>query len=291
MPIGRKGHEPGGIMVRLTDTQLYVVERGEGYPLLVLHGGPGLDHHMFADYLDPLENQFHLYFLDQRGQGRSSPAYPNTLTLEQMAKEIILLVEALDIQDFAVLGHSYGALVALQNAVDFPGAASHTIVSSGFPSARFLAHVTENLEAFEPEYMRDVILTSWSREAAVVSESEVANLLHDQMPFHFANPLDPRIAEYEAKTAGSIFSPDVLRHFASKEYGGIEVENSLPKVIQPTLVIAGRHDRTCSVEASQTIADRIPGAQLVICEESGHMTFVEENSKYLTEVRNFLLNT
>ena len=41
MPKGRKDHEPGGIMVQLADTQLHVVKRGEGYPLFVLHGGPG----------------------------------------------------------------------------------------------------------------------------------------------------------------------------------------------------------------------------------------------------------
>jgi proline iminopeptidase len=287
----RTDHAPGGILVQLPDTQLYAVVRGEGYPLFVLHGVPGLDHHMFGDYLDPLANQFSLYFIDQRGQGRSTPASPNTLTLMQMSKDIILLAKALDIHDYAVLGHSYGALVALQNAVDFPAAASHTIISSGFPSARFLTHITENLGAFEPEYLRAAISASWAREATVVTESDVANLLHDQMPFHFANPLVPRIAEYETKTAESIYSPEVLRHFARQDYGDIEVEKFLPQVTQPTLVIAGRHDRTCSIAASQAIADGIPQSQMVICEESGHMTFVEENPKYLAEIRNFLLNT
>jgi pimeloyl-ACP methyl ester carboxylesterase len=42
----------------------------------------------------------------------------------------------------------------------------------------------------------------------------------------------------------------VLRRFASEEYGGIEVEERLGDVTQPVLVLAGRHDRTCSVEAA-----------------------------------------
>ena len=41
-------------LIDIGDTRLYVVERGTGYPLIALHGGPGLDHHEFADYLDPL---------------------------------------------------------------------------------------------------------------------------------------------------------------------------------------------------------------------------------------------
>ena len=48
--------EHDGRHVDIGDVRLWVVERGpaDGYPVLVLHGGPGLDHHMFGDYLDPL---------------------------------------------------------------------------------------------------------------------------------------------------------------------------------------------------------------------------------------------
>ena len=43
-----------GELVDIGDTKLFVEARGEGFPVVVLHGGPGLDHHEFADYLDPL---------------------------------------------------------------------------------------------------------------------------------------------------------------------------------------------------------------------------------------------
>ena len=59
------------IHVNVGDTHLFVIERGEGYPLILLHGGPGLDHHEFADYLDPLCDQFHLILVDLRAQGLS----------------------------------------------------------------------------------------------------------------------------------------------------------------------------------------------------------------------------
>ena len=49
-----------GRLVEVADTKLYVEERGEpsAFPLLVFHGGPGLDHTWFADYLDPLTEDF-----------------------------------------------------------------------------------------------------------------------------------------------------------------------------------------------------------------------------------------
>jgi proline iminopeptidase len=275
-------------LVSLPDTRLFVVERGEGYPVLVLHGGPGLDHHMFGDYLDSLADSYRLILVDQRSQGGSDPAPPDTWTLKHMADDVSALAAALGLGSYAVLGHSFGAFVALQHAVDHPGEASQTIVSGGVPSARYLEHVDRNLAAFEPEWLRRQVAESWEKEKSVETAEQVAALLHEQQPFHFADPQDPRIAEYEARSAGGRFAPDVLRHFANLEYGAIEVEDRLPSVTQPTLVLVGRHERVCSVPAAQAIAAGIPRAELAVFEHSGHMTYVEENERYLEVVRGFL---
>src|SRR5215203_6011632 len=280
--------EAGGRYVDIGDTRLYVVERGDGYPLLVFHGGPGLDHHSFGDYLDALAEEYRLILVDQRSNGRSDRAPEDTWTLRQMAADVGSLAQALDLGQYAVLGHSYGAFVVLQHAVDFPCDAAQTIVSSGIPSARFLEHIAQNLAAFEPVELRERVTSSWDREKSVRSQEEVAELLHDQQPFQFADPRDPRIDEYERRTSGSIYSPEVLRRFASEEYGGIEVEDRLGDVTQPVLILAGRHDRVCSVEAAQAIAEGVRHGELVVFESSGHMTFVEENYAYIRAVRAFL---
>jgi proline iminopeptidase len=274
--------------VNIGDTRLHVVERGQGYPIILLHGGPGLDHHMFGDYLDALCDSFRLILVDQRAQGLSDVCDTATWTLEQMAKDVVSLAEALGLRKYAVLGHSYGAFVALQNAVDFPGTASQTIVSSGLPSAKYLASVWRNLESFEPLELREQVTRSWEREKSVQTREEVDRLLHDQLPFQFGNPLDPKIVEFEQRTAGGINSPEVLRFFANAEYGGIEVEDKLAGVTQPVLVLAGRRDRTCVVEGAEAMAKGLLHAEFVIFENSGHMTYVEENAKYLSVVRNFL---
>ena len=263
-------------------------ERGEGYPLLVFHGGPGIDHHSFGDYLDALADEYRLILVDQRSNGRSDRAPEDTWSLRQMAADVGSLARALDLGRYAVLGHSYGAFVVLQHAVDFPGDAAQTIVSSGIPSARYLEQIDRNLAAFEPVELREQVTESWEREKSVRTQEEVAQLLHDQWPFQFADPHDPRIEDYERRTAKSIYSTDVLRRFASDEYGGIEVEDRLGEVTQPVLVLAGRHDRTCSVEAAQAIAEGVRQGHLVVFESSGHMTFVEQNEAYVRTVRDFL---
>jgi proline iminopeptidase len=280
---------PEGELVRIDDTSLFVVERGTGYPVIVLHGGPGLDHHEFADYLDPIcDDGVRLLLVDQRGQGRSEPTPPSTWTLERMAQDVIMLALALKLRRYMVLGHSYGAFVALQNAVDYPGQALATVVSGGVASVRDLEGVAGALASFEPVELREQVASSWERESSVATPDEVERLLHDQMPFHFRDPSDPRIADYERRSAGAVYSPEVLRHFATAEYGGIELEDRLVDVSQPVLVLAGRHDRACPADASERMAQLLPEAELHVFEESAHMTFVEEPDRYLDVLRGFL---
>jgi pimeloyl-ACP methyl ester carboxylesterase len=263
-----------GRLVSVGDTRLYVDERGSGYPLIVLHGGPGMDHRMFGDYLDPLGDEYRLLLVDQRAQGRSDQPPPETWTLEQMAADVVALARTLELDRYALLGHSYGAFVALQNAVDFPGAAARTIVSSGLPATRFLAEIDANLAAFEPVELREQVTESWAREKHVRTPDDVAQLTHDQLPFQFRKPDDERIADFERRAAGAVYSPEVLRRFANDEYGGIEVEGRLGEVTQPVLVLAGRYDRTCSVAGAEAIADGIPRSELVVFEHSARLTRV-----------------
>ncbi len=280
-----------GRLVAIDDTSLWVVERGpdDGLPVLVLHGGPGLDHHEFADYLDPLTDRgVRLVLVDQRACGRSERPSPHTWTLERFAQDVIMLARAMRLERYAVLGHSFGAFVALQHAVDYDGMAAASIVSGGVPSMRFLERVDANLQAFEPAELREQVVASWARESGVSSAEEFDRIVSDQWPFHFADPLDPRIQDYRLRIRDTVYAPDVLRHFAAGGVGDIEVEERLAGVSSPALVLGGRHDRTCVTEAAEAIAAGVPDAQLVIFERSGHMTFVEEPEAYIEAVSRFL---
>jgi proline iminopeptidase len=278
------------MLVDVGDTRLHVSERGTGaLPLFVLHGGPGLDHTVFGSHLDPLGDLCRLLLVDERATGRSDPSPPETWTLEQHAADVEALAAALGLDRYAVLGHSYGALLALQHAVDFPGRPIATVVSSGVPDARYLEAVEHQLATFEPVELREQVQSSWAREANARTQADMAAIMADQLPFHFADPRDPRIGELRAAMGDAIYGPDVLRAAATGGYGAIAVEDRLAAVTHPVLVLAGRHDRTCSVAAAQAIADGVPDSELVIFEHSGHMTFVEENEAYLAAVRRFLL--
>src|SRR5256885_10896883 len=110
---------------------LNVEEVGTGFPLIVLHGGPGLDHSMFRPYLDSLGDDFRLLYVDERGQGRSDRVDPASLSLEVFARDVDLLAQALDLGPFALLGHSFGAIIATYHATERGTAAAYMISGGG----------------------------------------------------------------------------------------------------------------------------------------------------------------
>ena len=284
-----------GRLVEVAVTKLYVEERGQpsAFPVLVFHGGPGLDHTWFGDYLDPLTDggRYRLVLVDERACGRSDRTAPReTWTLARMAQDVSDLAASLGVSDaYATLGHSYGAFVVLQHAVDHPGEPRGTIVSAGIAAARWLEEVDRQLAEFEPADLREQVTSSWARETQVQTQDETVALMNDQLPFHFWEPRGAALAEYLRRTAGlARYAPDVIRHFAAQDYGGIDVEDRLGGVTHPVLVVAGRHDRTCAVGASEDMARRLPDAELTVFENSAHMMFAEEQDLYLATVRRFL---
>jgi proline iminopeptidase len=284
-----------GRLVQVADTKIYVEERGQpsGFPLLVFHGGPGLDHTVFGDYLDPLtdDGRYRLVLVDERACGRSDrSAPPETWTLHRMAEDVSDLAASLGVENsYATLGHSYGAFVVLQHAVDHLGEPRGTIVSAGVGNARWLDEVDAQLAGFEPIELREQVSSSWARESEVQTEAEAAALIDDQWPFHFREPRGVPLGDYRRRTHGlARYAPDVIRHFAIADYGGIDVEDRLAALTHPVLVLAGRYDRTCPVGASEEMAERLPNARLVVFEDSAHMMFVEEQERYLSAVRQFL---
>ena len=149
------------------------------------------------------------------------------MTLERLATDVDAIAEALDLERYAVLGHSTGGFVALQHAVESPGKAAQTIISGGIPSVRFLDAAIDAIAAFEPEDLRAQLIASVAAEKTAQTAAEIEALMRDQLPLHFADPRDPRMDEYARRSAGTVYRPEVLRHLANNGYGAIEIEDRL----------------------------------------------------------------
>ena len=281
------GDPTEGRYVDVGDTRLWVLEMGEGHPMLLLHGGPGLDHTQFRPWMDPLAERFRLVYVDQRSQGRSDLADQGTWNLKQMAEDVSALANAMGLDRYAVLGQSFGSFVALQHAVDH-GSASHYVLIGCLPSSRWLDRIERNLAALEPPELRERITASWDMESRVQTVEECRRLLVDQMPFHFADPEGEAYRAFlEVATSHMRLSPHVLRTFANEDYGAIEVEDRLSGIERPVLVIAAEFDRVTVPEAGWAIAEAVPKGECVLIKDAGHMSFVEKPSAVQRAIHDF----
>lgn len=259
---------------------LFVEELGDGFPLIVLHGGPGMDHSMFRPWLDPLADEFRLLYVDERGQGRSERVEPATLSLAVFARDVDLLAEALGLDRFALLGHSFGAIVATRHATELGTAAAYVISGGADASEPMMSDVEASLEAMGEA--GKPIAESWEHEQHVTTDQELAELMRVQMPFHFHGAPPPGYGE------DTVFSPEILRHFARVGYGDFDYRSRLGEVRKPTLIVVGEHDRTTTTRAARVLHEGIEGSELLVVPGTGHMSFVEDQATYLAGVRRFL---
>ena len=270
------------MLVTLSDGYRIAVEEvGDGFALIVLHGGPGMDHTTFRPYLDPLGDDFRIVYVDERGQGRSDRVDPETLSLDVFARDVDLLADALDLEQYALLGHSFGAIIAAYHATELGTAAAYVISGGGDTSDALMADVVASLEAMGGA--GEAIAASWEDEKTVETEEQLRELLRIQMPFHFQGEVPPGYGEE------TIVTPDVLRHFANVGYGDFDYRPKLAGVHKPALVIVGEHDRTTTPRAARVLHEGMPNSELVVVPAAGHMSFVEQSDVYLDAVRRFLL--
>jgi pimeloyl-ACP methyl ester carboxylesterase len=270
------------VNVRLADGCMLFVEDlgGDGLPLVVLHGGPGLDHTHLRPWLDPLGAEFRLIYVDERGQGRSERVDPATLSLEVFARDVDLLADALGLERFALLGHSFGAIITTKHAIERGTAEAYVISGGGDSSEKLLTDVEASFSEMGDQ--AEAIAASWEQEKTVATEDEARELMRVQMPFHFAG--EPPLGFGEE----TVFTPDVLRHFAKNGYGDFDYVPDLGRIRKPTLVIVGEQDRCTTPRAAKALAAGIEGSELVVVPGVGHMSFVEAQEPYLEAVRGFL---
>ena len=274
--------------VSVGDVELYVHEKGEGRPVVALHGGPGLDGSVWFPALDPIaERGYRILAPDHRANGRSDAGDPAGWTVPQMADDVESLIGALGLERPVVFGWSFGSFVAQSHMVRHGSGAAYVLMGTvAEPGA--LALVGEQLERFEPEPLRRQVTDSWEREATVATPEQCRQLWHDQIPFQVADPTGPLVEQLIAEDE-IVFRPEVLRHFATGgEYGLEDLREPLRRVEVPTLVLAGRHDRTTAATSAHELAQLLPNCEEVVFERSAHMIPAEEPEAFVSAVLSFL---
>jgi proline iminopeptidase len=277
------------VRVNVGDIELHVREQGAGRPLVLLHGGPGLDGAVFFPEIGALADEgVRLLAVDHRGNGRSGHGDPARWTVPQMADDVEALIGALGLERPVVMGHSFGSFVAQQHMAAHGTAAGYVLMGT-VDSVDELLRIEERLAAFEPEHLREQVARSWADESTVATAEDAAQLMRDQLPFHLAEPEGPRVRAMQDALGEIVHSPDVLRHFASGgEYGLVDNRARLRALDIPVLVLSGEHDRTTPAAAAHRLAEILLDADEVVVPGAAHMLLQEQPEATLTALRAFL---
>lgn len=266
--------------------RLYYELLGEdGNPaLVVLHGGPGIgdcrDHG--RDY-GALRDEYHLLFYDARGSGRSDDKPP--YTHDQWAEDLDELTRQIGIERFALLGHSYGGIVAQEYALRGQERLTHLLLVDTTPST------VENEESIQRALAAGLpgIEEGWLRklfEGRVDSNDEMRWMWERLLPLYFEGPFDAALPKQMADQ--TFFHYETHNYAFSVNNPNYDLRSRLAEIQVPTLVICGSNDWITPLSTSEQIAAAIPDSRLEVFGKSGHMPMIEEPEKFLATVRTFL---
>lgn len=280
---GERPH-PGAV-IPSDDSGLFLETEGTGAPIVLLPAAPGFDHGYFHPYLTSLAAHATVVYYDPRGCGRSAAGPPEAYGLEPAAADVERVRRRLGGGRIDLLGHGWGAAVAIRYAERHPEGAGRLILIGPTPRA------TPFLDAAA---LRGA-LTDRMREAIAALEGNrylsadgrlrerlriLAPLLFHRLTdrsFHdaFVDGMTVSAAPFDAAVAGDL--PDL--------------QPALGLLRRPILIVAGRHDRTASPADAEAVRRAAPAARLVILEESGAVPFADQPVEFLKAVRAFLEET
>lgn len=270
--------------VTVNGVTLVVESFGRGVPLLTLHGGPGLsgragDVATFARYA---EFGFHVVCYDQRGSGESEgrPPYSH----EQWVEDAEALRRHFGWGPMVVTGGSYGGHIALEYALRYPENVIALILRDTAASNAYQEQAIERaLAAHLPGVDRDMLLRLF--EGRVRDDEEFRRSYAAIQPLYTVS-FDARKAE--ERLSAIRFRHETHNWAFSRNQPRFDLTPRLGEIRVPTLVLCGRHDWITPLAASEEIARGIPGARLVVFDESGHGPQNEEPEKFHRVVREFL---
>lgn len=264
---------------------LFVKVLGHGYPLLLMHGGPGLDHTSLLA-LQPLADQFTLIFCDHRCNGRSGGEV-SSMTFDNLTADADALRQHLGFDTWAVLGHSFGGHVALEYALRYPHSLSHLILmDTGGDQPSMVNSIPQELKK---RGFNDAAAQAASRffSGQFTPREFYPLTLRYARAYYYNSSLWAMVrgilSQYRQKAR-----PEAAIFGTSRVMPGWTVMDRLGEIKAPTLVMTGRDDFLFPPEHQVALAGGIPNARLKIIERAGHEAPSERPADVMRAIRSFM---
>lgn len=242
-------------------------------PMLLLHGLQDCAH-LWDHFAAAMRNQYHVMALDHRGHGDSPWTDPEAYKLADYVAELKGLIEALDLNDLILMGHSAGSKNAWIYIAENPGRVARLVITDMDPdsvnpgSKEMISRYKDESDEYD------------SLDAVVVRLRDRARLASDDILRHHAEHMT------KATPNGKlVWKRD--RHVVT-HYDRPDAWHYLPKVNVPTLIVRGSISTLLNGPVAQRMNREIPDCRLVELKGGHHWAHHEFPDQYEQAVRGFL---
>lgn len=258
---------PIGKFITIDGNRIHYVEKGEGRPILFIHG-LGAQLHQFRSTLFDRLDGYRLIAIDRPGSGYSERAAGATGALSEQARVVRRFIDKLGLERPLLVGHSLGGAVALTLAVEHPQAISGLALLSPY---------THHTAAIAPEFAALHILSPFKRRLIAETVAVPATQKHAEQTLAFVFGPQPAPANYMVEGGGWLgLRPS---HFYATSTDIVAIGDDYPRVQKkfadikvPVGILFGTADRVLDYQKHGVeMVGRIKDLDLELAEGVGHM--------------------
>lgn len=259
--------------------------RSDALPLIAVNGGPGLAHRymMVGDIWQQIARHRLVVFYDQRGTGASKQLRAGApQTMDAQVADLDAVRAALKLEKVALVGDSYGGMVAMAYAAAHPDHVAKLVLSdSPPPTWAGMVHLL-------PQTFPDVEEQDEAEQKALGGTTDAAAraglVNHFKMIFY-----SPAMRDAYFAHMGDLGYEPAVGEAIQKATADWDLTAQLSGFTAfPTLVITGRYDMNVAPLNAWRMAHQIPRARVVFFECSGHLPSYEEPARYRAVLEAFL---
>jgi len=247
--------------------------KGHGVPIILIHGHP-FDHTMWDPQISAFSNNYCVIAPDLRGYGKSNLPHPANTTFEDYATDVLKLADRLGADSFHLAGLSMGGQIIMEIYRQASSRVKSLILADTFAS----------LDTPEAKKARNESAAKMEKEGMNgYAEESIYKMIKSD---HVASM--PEVAGRVLKMMKGT-SPLAAATAMRARSGRVDYLNEvLPKVNIPTLIIVGRQDEFTPVAKAEEMQQKLQNSKLVVIEDAGHMPNLEHPDEFNRIVLGFL---
>jgi pimeloyl-ACP methyl ester carboxylesterase len=269
--------DSGMARIQVGNLAVAVSDAGDGPPVVLLHG-LACGKRMWFHQIRALRQRFRVIACDLRGHGETDAPHSATeYSAAHLARDLVGVLDALNIPQAAIVGFSLGGGPALALAASKPERVSRLV----------LADVGAGAD--DPVKIEGMA----RRWGALIGQGDIDELVCDMLRSELFKVYARRSPRRREHMAALIRATPIdglrftLSEVLAKRKSLFRLSGVLKSIRAPTLVMVGELDYVCS-KASRLMAQAIPGATLKIIKNSGHMAPIEQPAAFSAALMEFL---